>query len=118
MFGIERKKVLDYKECYNLWAKERISPYKIADIMYERGITHPVTGKKLTHQSIWRGAYLYALENLAEAKADARAISDQYGIVFDDTVWFTSMVNKAKQFLSQKQYKNYIDRHPFLKDYE
>lgn len=118
MFGIEKKKTLDYQECYNLWAKERISPYKIADLFYERGITHPITGKKFTHQAIWRGAYIYALENLVEAKTDAQAICSQYGIVFNEDTWYRSMVNKAAQFLKGKQYQEYMNKNAFLKQYE
>ena len=116
-FGLGKRKVLDYKRCYDLWAKQRISPYKIRHILAREGIVN-LHGKALTHQAIWRGAYLYALEHLAEAKADAQAISSQHGLILDESQFYADMVTKASQFYSKKQYRAYMENHSYLKPYE
>ena len=116
-FGLGKRKMLDYKRCYEMWAKQRISPYKIRHILATEGIVN-LKGEPLTHQAIWRGAYLYALEHIAEAKTDAQAIASQHGIVLDETQFYKDMVNKASQFYTKKQYRAYMENHAYLKQYE
>lgn len=113
-FSLKMKSVLDYKVCYGLWAKERISLYKISDILMERGlITRPVTPP-----AIERGSWLYALQNLQEAKTDTVAIAHASGQIFNESEFWKEIINKARRFYSKKQYNEFMIKNSFLRSYE
>jgi len=116
-FGLSKSRVLDYKRCYDLWVKQRISPYKIVKIFTAEGIINR-NGKPLTHQAIWRAAYLYALDNLAEAKRDAQTIAASHNLVLDEPEFYKDMVNKASQFYGKNKYREYMKLHSYMKPYE
>lgn len=113
-FSLKAKKVLDYQVCYNLWAKERISLYKISDVLIERGLID----RPVTPPAIERGSWLYALQNLPEAKFDTVSIAHASGQVFDEKAFWKEVVNKARRFYSKNQYKKFIESNSFLRSYE
>lgn len=116
-FRISNTRLLDYKECYSLWAKERISIYKIPNILAERGVVNLKKAKSITPQAVWRAAWLYALDNLDEARVDTAKLFTDRGLVLTDIDWYNEVLTKARQLMNRNQYRLYLDKHPILKEY-
>lgn len=120
-FKISSKNILDPKLCYTMWAKERISIYKIPKLLSEQGIVNSAKGRNVTPQGVWRAACLYMLESPSEAKADTVSLFSQHGQVWDDAAerdFHVELLAKARQLLSRKKYKSFIQTHPEFKQYE
>ena len=116
--SLQQRKVLDYKRCYELRSKERVSIYNIPEILAREGIVNSRKGKNLTPQAVWRASWIYALENIAEAKKDDEAHFRQYGVVFDESAWYKEMIGKAQQLFSRRKFHQYMNSHSYLKAYE
>lgn len=113
-FSLKSKKVLDYRECYNLWAKERVSLYKIPQILMDRGLI----SRLVTIPAIERASWLYALQNLQEAKTDTVSIAHASGKIFNESEFWKEIINKARRFYSKKQYNDFMTKNSFLRSYE
>lgn len=114
-FRISSTTLLDPKTCYELWAKKRISIYKIPELLAKQGVVNPSSGKNVTPQGVWRAACLYMLEYPEIAKSDTVSIFSQRGQVWDDGVereFRAELVAKAQQHLSKTKYKQFLLSHP------
>jgi hypothetical protein len=60
------KRILDEKECFDLWV-ELGTLEKVRQVMYDRGLRHPLTGKSVTPFGIRTAAFRYMLDNLEVA---------------------------------------------------
>lgn len=116
-FNLTRARKLDYKRCWDLFAKQGISVYKIPDLLLEEGIVNSNTGTKFGSQAIWRGAWMYALQNLMEAKQDMTKYYLANGQVLTDEIFYKDIIAKARQFLTTKQYTAFMERNSYLKPY-
>lgn len=116
-FNLTRARKLDYKRCWELFAKQGISVYKIPDILFEEGLFNTNTGGKFGSQSVWRGAWIYALMNLIEAKQDMEKYFLANGKILTDEIFYKDVISKARQFLTTKQYSTFMERNSYLKTY-
>jgi len=117
-FKISGKKFLDGETCYDLWARQRISIYKIPKVLSERGIINQENGKMVTPQGVWRSANLYALEHMEIAKSDTVSLFSQFGIILEEDEFYQEMLNKARQFYSKKKYRQFLAQNPNMRKYE
>lgn len=120
-FKLSSKTILDQKLCYDLWAKQRISIYRIPKILAEQGIVNSAKSRNVTPQGVWRAACLYMLEHPEIAKADTVSLFSQHGQVWDEKAerdFHVELLAKARQFLSRKRYKLFLKRFPEFKQYE
>lgn len=112
-FKLNTKTILDRALCYELWAKKRISIYKIPAILAEEyGITNTVLGRKVTAQGVWRAACLHMLDQPDQAKSDTVALFQQHGRVLNEDEWGKEIIGKAQQFLSRGAYRKFLKDHP------
>lgn len=117
-FRLGSKKFLDRAICYELWAKRRISIYKIPAILAEEyGITNTALGRKVTAQGVWRAACLHILDHPDQAKSDTVSLFQQHGKVLDEDEWGKEIIGKAQQFLSRGTYKKFLKDHPEYQKY-
>lgn len=120
-FRLDSKNFLDPKTCYEMWAKQRISIYKSAKLLSERGIINPRTGKAPTPQGVWRAACLYMLEHPEVAKSDTVSLFAQHGQIWDNKAeedFARELISKARQFLSRTKYRQFLQKYPEFKQYE
>lgn len=118
-FRLSSKVILDRELCYSLWAKKRLSIYKIPKILAdEHGIVNQEKGRNVTPQGVWRAANLYILDHPDIAKADTVSIFSQHGKILDEVEWGKEMVGRARQFLSRSSYRKFLIEHPEYKQYE
>jgi hypothetical protein len=116
-FNLTRARKLDYKRCWDLFAKQGISVYKIPEVLMREGIFNHTTGEKFGAQAVWRGAWIYALQNLVEAKNDMAKYYLSNGQILTDDIFYKDVIAKARQFLTTKQYIEFMERNSYLKPY-
>lgn len=116
-FKLNPSKFLDKKLCYELWAKKRISIYKIPIVLANEYNIRAASGNLVTSQGVWRAAWLYALENMDEAEKDTIAIMSQLGMVYDRNDFLRDCFNKAKQFYSAKNFRKFMAIHPEFRQF-
>lgn len=116
-FNLTRARKLDYKRCWELFAKQGKSVYEIPDILFDEGLFNQTTGEKFGSQAIWRGAWLYALQNLVEAKNDMAKYFTANGKILTDDIFYKDVIAKARQFFTTKQYTEFMERNSYLKPY-
>lgn len=113
---------LDRKLCYDLWVAreggQRLSIYQIPKELRSRGIINTNTGKSVTAQGVWRAACLYMLEHPHIAKTDTVSYYSQIGRIFSEEEFGKELLNKARQFLSKRKYRQWLLKYPEYKQYE
>ena len=105
-FKISGKQILDPKLCYEMWAKQRISIYRIPKLLAEQGIINSAKGTNVSPQGVWRAACLYMLDHPHVAKSDTVSLFQQHGQVFDENAerdFALEILAKARQFLSRQK---------------
>ena len=107
---------LDPKLCFELW-NQAGSVYKVPHILREKyGIFNPKTGKNYSQQGVFLAAGTYVTEHLVEAKEVVAQVWKANGQLLSDPEWYKMVLDKAK-YLSKKQYKIFIESHPYLTPY-
>lgn len=115
--GMSRKKrTLDGKLCFDLWI-ETGSVAKVCNILLERGIVNPISGKKVTPMGVWGSAWTYILENLVEARRGVESVWKANGELLTDKDWFTLVVGKARYIYGKKKFEKFMKQHSYLTPY-
>lgn len=117
-FGTKAKNYIPEGLCYELWAKKRVSLYRIPYVLRdEYNIISERTGGLITPPAAERSAWMYALEHLQEAKSDTVSIMQSSGQIFDEEAWNREVISKAQRFYSKKKYRLFLLKYPHLKKY-
>lgn len=117
-FRTEPKTYIPEGLCYELWAKKRLSLYKIPYVLRdEYNVISERTGGLITPPAVERSAWMYALEHLHEAKTDTVSIMQSTGKIFDEDAWNKEVLSKAQRFYSKKKYRLFLQKYPHLRKY-
>ena len=116
-FRLTRARRLDYKICWELYAVKGITVPRLSEALYATGARNSKNDGYYNGQSIWRGAWIWALQNLSEARKDMNNYYMSQGQVLDDETFYKDIIAKARQFLSTPQYTTFLERNSYLKPY-
>lgn len=118
MFGKKESKIfLDRELCFNVWL-ETGSVWKAPKILKDKhGIYNKKTGELASAMGIWRAAWMYAFDNLAQAREKVSKVWLANGVVMTDKDWYTLVVGKAKYLYSQRRFKKFMEEHLYLAPY-
>jgi|SRR5690606_8919314 len=114
---VTNKRELDYEYCWKLFIREGLSVYRIAKILRDEGVINPKNGKSYHAQSVWRGAWLWALDNIQEARNDMETYYTSVGKILDDDTFYRDILAKAKTHLTKVNYQKFLEKHSYMKPY-
>jgi len=109
MIRIGAPRILDGKECFDLWNKLG-SLQKVAEEFKRQGLTGKNGKGHPTTTTVANSAWRYVLNNLESARSEMEG----YGIIFDtDREWNEVIVTKATYILgsSRRRFFRWIDEH-------
>jgi len=111
MIRIGAPRILDGKECFDLWNKLG-SLKKVSQEFERRGMTGKNGKGHPTGTTVANSAWRYVLSHLDEARLEM----EKYGVFFDtDTEWNEVVVTKATYILgsSRKRFFRWIEENDF-----
>ncbi len=99
--GLMGKKLLDTKECWELWHK--IGSLKgVQNYLLQKGVINQRTGRPVTVAGIEKAAFTWALENQETARKDLSYAWQQEGFILTDDEWRKFLVKKARLIFYQR----------------
>ena len=115
--GMKPQKVyLDKSTCFHTYINCG-SIGKTVKILHSQGVVNPKTGKPPTDMGVWNAVWLYALENMVEAKKLTFETWLNNGKIGTDLEWYTIILKRARKLLSKSGYQAFIEKHSYLKPY-
>lgn len=103
---------LDGKECVKLWFTVGNSLPKVAQILAERGLVNPVSGRPLTRDAVAKAAWKWILNNPYEAMDEyIKPLCKATGIEFSEESFWENYVAHCYSYLGEARRRELIKRH-------